>query len=181
MLLSATIITVLYIQVALVLFGILAIDGGVWRLQSPTRKGSSGIRSFFSKFSWNRLRGSSAPVADHMVDIPAHVDTGSSGVSDGSLERGGKKSKPGEKQSGASVFDNGPSSRPAQLKKLAVKMLWYPTGMCHSSLRRSRLTNFRSLHVFDPTHGSYTHKSDRRCQPGRCAGLHLHALVHGTR
>jgi hypothetical protein len=140
MLLSAAIITVLYIQVALVLFGILAVDGGAWRLQPPTRKSSNSVRSFFSRFSWSRLRGSSAPASGQVIDIQAHVDTTSTGVSEGSLERGGRtKSNPAEKQSeapGMSVFDNGPASRPVRLKKLALKMLWYPTGMCHDSLHR---------------------------------------------
>jgi hypothetical protein len=39
---------------------------------------------------------------------------------------------------GVSVFDTGASSRPVQLKKLGIKMLWYPTGMYHISLRTLR-------------------------------------------
>jgi hypothetical protein len=184
MLLSATIITILYIHVALVLFGILAVDGGAWRLTVPTRKSRSSIRGFFGQFSWGRPHRSSAPAADQVIDIQGHIDTTSTGVSDGSLDRGRKtKSKSVAKQSTnpeISVLDNGASSRPARLKKLAIKMLWYPTGMCHSSLRRSRLINFRSLYAFDPPHGHYPHKSVHKSQLGRSAGIYLYALVHGT-
>jgi hypothetical protein len=127
MLVSATVITILYIHVALVLFGILTIDGGTWRLQAPTRKRS--IRDFFGQFSWGRLHRPSGAATNQSIDA-------SIGVSDGPLDRG-RKNKPksvGMKSStpGMSVFDNG-TSRPTRLKKLAIKMLWYPTGMSHIS------------------------------------------------
>ncbi|KAG8828996.1 hypothetical protein FRC17_007229 [Serendipita sp. 399] len=61
MLLSAFIITVLYLLVALVLFGILVVDGSKWRLRAPPRSVSGGIRDFFGQFSWGRLVRPSQP------------------------------------------------------------------------------------------------------------------------
>jgi hypothetical protein len=132
MIVSATIITILYIQVALVLLGILIIEGGTWRLKAPT--GNRSIRDIIGQFSWGRLHRPSGGATEQSIDT-------SVGVLDGSQDRGrrnmpksaGKKSTPG-----MSVYDNGATSRPAQLKKLAVKMLWYPTGTCHIFLRSSR-------------------------------------------
>jgi hypothetical protein len=129
MLVSASIITILYIQVALVLLGILIIEGGTWRLKAPT--GNRSIRDIFGQFSWGRLHRPSGAATDLPIDA-------STGVSDGSQDRGrsnipksvGKKSN----TPGMSVFDNGASSRPAKLKSLAIKMLWYPTGACHIPL-----------------------------------------------
>jgi hypothetical protein len=133
MLASAVIISILYIQVALVLFGILTIDGGVWRFHAPT--GKKGIRDFFGQFSWGRLNRPSGAAGDQSIDA-------STGVSDGSLDRGRKNAPKsfGKKSTTTttSVFGNAASSRPARLKKLAIKMLWYPSGMCHISLRESR-------------------------------------------
>jgi hypothetical protein len=123
MIVSAGIITILYINVALVLFGILTIDGGTWRLHAPTRQ--RNIREFFGQFSWGRLQRPTGVTSEQSIDV-------STAVSDNSLDRG-RKTKPksvGKKSTpGMSVFDNGAASRSAKLKKLAIKMLWYPSGM----------------------------------------------------
>ncbi|CCA75167.1 hypothetical protein PIIN_09151 [Serendipita indica DSM 11827] len=55
MFISAFIITVLYLLVALVLFGILIVDGTKWRFRAPPRRKGNGIRDFFGQFSWGRL------------------------------------------------------------------------------------------------------------------------------
>jgi hypothetical protein len=130
MLVSAAVITVLYIQVALVLFGILTIDGGKWRLQAPTQRRS--IRDFLGQFSWGRLHRPSGATIDQSIDA-------STGVSDGSLDRGRKKPKSVGKKSTTPGMSA--ASRPARLKSLAIKMLWYPTGMCHISPVGQDLTN----------------------------------------
>jgi hypothetical protein len=125
MLVSASVITILYIQVALVLFGILIVEGGTWRLKAPT--GNRSIRDIISQFSWGRLHRPPGAATDQLIGA-------STDVSDVSQDR--RRSnipKSVDKRSntpGMSVFDNGASSRPAELKKIAVKMLWYPTGMC---------------------------------------------------
>lgn len=62
MLLSAFIITVLYLLVAMVLFGVLVVDHNGWRLKAPPRRSGSGIRDFFGQFSWGRLVRPSAPL-----------------------------------------------------------------------------------------------------------------------
>jgi hypothetical protein len=54
MLLSAFIITILYLLVAMVLFGVLVVDHNGWRLKAPRRRGNA-IRDFFGQFSWGRL------------------------------------------------------------------------------------------------------------------------------
>ncbi|KAG8755723.1 hypothetical protein FRC14_003716 [Serendipita sp. 396] len=61
MLISAFIITVLYLLVALVLFGILVVDGAKWRLRAPPQGFGGGIRNFFGQFSWGRLVRPSQP------------------------------------------------------------------------------------------------------------------------
>jgi hypothetical protein len=132
MLVSAAVITILYIQVALVLFGILSIDGGKWRLQAPTRKRS--IRDFLGQFSWGRLHRPSGATIDQSIDA-------STGVSDGSLDRG-PKNKPKSVGNKFTTAGMSASSRPLRLKSLAIKMLWYPTGMCPISLVGQDLTNF---------------------------------------
>lgn len=60
MLLSAFIITVLYLLVAMVLFGVLVVDGNKWRLKAPPRRSTNAIRDFFGQFSWGRLHRPSA-------------------------------------------------------------------------------------------------------------------------
>lgn len=55
MLLSAFIITILYILVAMVLFGVLVVDHNGWRLKAPPRRRGKAIRDFFGQFSWGRL------------------------------------------------------------------------------------------------------------------------------
>ena len=154
MLVCAAVITILYIQVALVLFGILIIEGGTWRLKAPT--GNRSIRNIFGQFSWGRLHRPSGTATDQSTDV-------STGVSDGSQdrERGNGPQSVDKKSNtpGMSVFDNGASSRPAKLKKLGVKMLWYPTGTCHISLGM-RLKIRRTLHSvsrFDPPPYHFSH------------------------
>jgi hypothetical protein len=71
MLLSASIITILYVHVALVLFGILTIHGGTWRFKVPTRR--TNVCDFFGQFSWGRLQRPFAPVADEPVDIKEQI------------------------------------------------------------------------------------------------------------
>jgi hypothetical protein len=131
MLVSAAVITILYIQVALVLFGILTIDGGKWRLQVPTRR--RGIRDFLGQFSWGRLHRPSGAAIDQSIDA-------STGVVDGSLDRG-RKNKPKSVGKKSTTPGMSASSRPARLKSLAIKMLWYPTGISHISLVGQDLTN----------------------------------------
>lgn len=52
MLLSCFTITILYVLVALVLFGILIVDGKRWRLKAPR---TAGIRGLIDQFSWGRI------------------------------------------------------------------------------------------------------------------------------
>ena len=132
MLLSATVITILYVHVALVLFGILTVHRGTWRFKAPTRK--NNIRDFFGQFSWGRLHRPFPPTADEPIAIKEKPEAGSTDVSEGSLDRGRKnKSKSISKKSSTIEISYDPSSRPLRLKKLALKMLWYPSGMCGAS------------------------------------------------
>jgi hypothetical protein len=186
MLISAFIITVLYVLVALVLFGVLVIDGKKWRFRAPVRRSSNGIRDFFGGFSWGRLHrpspqhptsfssngvkvrralgsirlgsfpsrstdvkphldvpdGPSAAATIQTVDFATRPDTGSTSVSDNSSERGRKNTakiignqdfKGENKQPGVQTqvsMANQVSGKALQLKALAIKMLWYPIGMC---------------------------------------------------
>jgi hypothetical protein len=123
MITSAGIISILYINVALVLFSLLTIDGGRWRLHAPNRK--KNICEFFGQFSWGRLHRPTGVTSEQSIDV-------STAVWDNSLDRGRKmKTRPVGKKyiPGMSVFDNGGASKSAKLKRLAIKMLWYPTGM----------------------------------------------------
>jgi hypothetical protein len=138
MLLSATIITILYVHVALVLIGVLTVDGGTWRLKAPTRK--TNIRDFFAQFSWGRLHRPFGHAADHSIAIQDHLEAGSSDVSEGSLDHGrrNKSKSVSKKPSTAELSVYEASSRPMRLKKLAIKMLWYPSGRCDISHHGSR-------------------------------------------
>jgi hypothetical protein len=117
MLASAAVITILYIHVALVLFGILTTDGGKWRLQAPTRKRS--IRDFLGRFSWGRLHRPDGAAIDQSIDASTGVSVG-------------KKS---------TTLVMSASSKPLRRKSIAIKMLWYPTGMCPISVLGQDLTN----------------------------------------
>jgi hypothetical protein len=179
MLLSASIITILYVHVALVLFGVLTVNGGTWRLKAPTRR--TTIRDFFGQFSWGRLQHPFAPAADQPIDIKEQLEAGSADMSDGSVDRGRKnKSKSISKASSIPQISYETSSRPTELKKLGMKMLWYPSGMCDISHICQPLTECSSVSRFDPPHGHYSYKSDDRYQLGRGAGFHMFPLVHGT-
>jgi len=131
MIVSAGIISILYIHVALVLFGILTIEGSTWRFHAPTRK--RNVREFFGQFSWGRLHRPSGVTSTQSMDDSTGVDSSLDRGRKSKLKSVGRKSTPG-----ASVFDNKVSSRSTQLKKLAIKMLWYPSGMCHVSFHSPR-------------------------------------------
>ncbi|CAG8672051.1 10663_t:CDS:1 [Acaulospora colombiana] len=59
MFISGGIITILYALVALVLFGVLVVDGNKWRFKAPARKnGSNFFRDLVGQFSWGRIHRS---------------------------------------------------------------------------------------------------------------------------
>jgi hypothetical protein len=59
MFISGFIITVLYALVALVLFGVLVVDGTKWRFKAPKRKdGSNFFKDLVGQFSWGRIHRS---------------------------------------------------------------------------------------------------------------------------
>jgi len=86
MLLSGFIITVLYALVALVLFGILVVDGGKWSFKAPSRHSASAIRDFFGQFSWGRL---------HRPSNSATAHTGSTSSSSGAVKTSVSRRTPG--------------------------------------------------------------------------------------
>jgi hypothetical protein len=211
MLLSAFIITVLYVLVALVLFGVLVVDGKKWRFKAPVRHSPNRIRDFFGQFSWGRLHRPSTQTLTHSTsfssggtkpanirgalgsirlgsfasrstDVKAHLDvsdgpstaatiqsvdltrrpdTGSTSTSGNSLERGRKNTaktignqdfKRENKQPGVQTHTsvaNQVSGKALQLKALAIKMLWYPIGMClvYPSLR-AQISNDTTFEQF---------------------------------
>jgi len=131
MLLSAGVITILYVLVALVLFGVLIVDGNKWIFSVPSRKKS--FRDFFGQFSWGRLI---RPTGKQELDLSPHQDTSSTAASDSAGDRGRKFSP---KSIGANPatshshsIEDPVSGMASRLKKLAIKMLWYPTGMCRT-------------------------------------------------
>ncbi|PVG04832.1 hypothetical protein CPB86DRAFT_18849 [Serendipita vermifera] len=59
MFISGGIITILYALVALVLFGVLVVDGTKWRFKAPVRKdGSNFFKDLVGQFSWGRIHRS---------------------------------------------------------------------------------------------------------------------------
>jgi hypothetical protein len=152
MLLSAAVITVLYVLVALVLFRVLIVHGGTWRFEAPTRKSGSLVRDFFGQFSWGRLYRTSESVSTQSVVMAQRSERVLSGMPDDTVGGGwknslqinryvGRSTAATVSQSEVSGIEDPDSTMSVQLKKLAIKMLWYPSGMRHISCIGRRLTN----------------------------------------
>jgi hypothetical protein len=150
MLLSAGIITVLYVLVALVLFRVLIVHGNTWRFEAPTRKSGSVLRDFFGQFSWGRLYRTSESVSTQSAAMAQRPERALSGMPDDTVGGGWKSSPPNSEvkriaatvsQSEVSGIEDPLSTMSVRLKKLAIKMLWYPAGMLHMSFLGQRLTN----------------------------------------
>ena len=153
MLLSAGIITVLYVLVALVLFRVLIVHGNTWRFEAPAGKSGSVIRDFFGQFSWGRLYRTSESVSTQSAVMGQRSERALSGMPDGPNGGGWKNSlqmPPNRDTKRATVtvsqtewsgIEDPLSTMSVRLKKLAIKMLWYPSGIRHISLIGQRLTN----------------------------------------
>lgn len=93
MLLSGFVITVLYLLVALVLFGILVVDSSGWRFKSPTR---ARLLDCFGQISWN-TRGTSISYSQSssgLKSVSARIPTTS--IRLGSISRRSNDIRPGE-------------------------------------------------------------------------------------
>jgi hypothetical protein len=118
MLLSGFIITTLYVLVALVLFGILVVDGKRWHFKAPH---TAGIRELFGQFSWARIgRGNNttgnqtqSTHSSGIKSLSGRIQTGSIGLASfGRKSNDVKRSNPDDLAITVQTIDIAPRGHP---------------------------------------------------------------------